>query len=385
MSKLIDRFVNKAIAVLSHYKDRQEVNSYIDGIRSSYEKLAHKTELTKEQENEIQEYYTKLLGHPIPLDWHRYFYSRTGNYSKLYFPTSEYKTDIVGRLNVFPLKRAYTDKNLSDILLPIAHQPKIILKNMNGFFYFDGKAVSLQDATEKCKNLGDVIIKPSLSSRGNGVQILHIEDGIVNKKQTLEAIFKLYESDYQIDEIVRQHKDMSALNPTSINTIRLLTYRMGMDINLLYTVIRIGRKGKSVDNESAGGISTIINSDGTLGRYAYGAPGNDNIEYTDSGVKLDGYKIPSYHAAIERVKEYHLSFPFFKLMAWDIAIEEDGTPTLIEFNVTPDLSQSANGPAFGEYTEDILKDAMSKRNTWSRLGEAAMWKRNVGRNVRFDK
>ena len=385
MSKLIDRLVNKAIAVLSRYKDRQEVNSYINGIRSSYQKLSHKVELAKEQEQEIQEYYTKLLGHPIPLDWHKYFYSRTGNFSKLYFPTSEYKTDIVGRLNVFPLKRAYTDKNLSDILLPDAHQPKIILKNMNGFFYFEGKAVSLKEAIEKCKDLGDVIIKPSLSSRGNGVQILHIEGGIVNKNHTLKEIFETYESDFQLDEIVHQHKDMSALNPTSINTIRLLTYRTDMDINLLYTVIRIGREGKTVDNESAGGISTLIKSDGTLGKYAYGAPGNDNIECTDSGVKLDGYKIPSYHVAIEKVKEYHLSFPFFKLMAWDIAIEEDGTPTLIEFNVTPDLSQSANGPAFGEFTETILKDAKNKRNTWSRLGETAMWKRNVGRNVRFDK
>ena len=385
MSKLVDKFVNKAIAVLSRYKDKQEVQSYIDSIRSSYSKLAHKKELTKEQEREIQEYYTKLLGHPIPLDWHRYFYSRTGNYSKLYFPTSEYKTDIVGRLNVFPLKRAYTDKNLSDILLPDAHQPKIFLKNMNGFFYFEGKAVSKEEAIDKCKNLGDVIIKPSLSSRGNGVQVLHIENGLVNTKQTLEEIFKTYMSDYQIDELVYQHKDMSALNPTSINTIRILTYRTGMDINVLYTVIRIGRKGQSVDNESAGGISTQINHDGTLGKYAYGAPGDDNIEYTDSGVKLDGYKIPSYHTAIEKVKEYHLNFPFFKLMAWDIAIEEDGCPTLIEFNVTPDLSQSANGPAFGDFTEVLLKDAIGKKNTWSRIGETAMWKRNVGKNVRFDK
>ena len=118
MSKLIDRLVNKAIAVLSRYKDRQEVNSYINGVRSNYEKLAHKKELTKEQEKEIQEYYTKLLGHPIPLDWHRYFTARTGIFSKLYIPTSEYKTNIVGRLNVFPLKRAYTDKNITDLLLP---------------------------------------------------------------------------------------------------------------------------------------------------------------------------------------------------------------------------------------------------------------------------
>ncbi len=379
MSKLIDKLVNKAIGILSRYKDRQEVKEYISGIRSSQKKLKQSRSLTQAQEKEIQEFYTGLLGHPIPLEWHRFFYSRTGIYSKLYLPTSEYKTNIVGRLNVYPLKRAYTDKNLSDVFLPSAHQPRIYLKNMNGFYYYEGKAVSSQEALEKCRNLGDVIIKPSLSSRGMGVRVLHIREGrIDNGNQTLEEVFKEYGSDFQLDELVRQHKDMSALNPTSINTIRLLTYRTGMDVRMVYSVIRIGRKGKTIDNESAGGISTQILPDGTLGKYAYGAPGNDRIEYTDCGVRLDGYRIPSYQDAVEKVKEYHLQFPFFNLMAWDIAIEEDGTPTLIEFNVTPDLSQSANGPAFGEYTEEILKDAMSRRNTWSRIGASAMWRMNVG-------
>lgn len=379
MSKLIDKLVNKAIGILSRYKDRQEVKEYISGIRSSQKKLKQSRSLTQAQEKEIQEFYAGLLGHPIPLEWHRFFYSRTGIYSKLYLPTSEYKTNIVGRLNVYPLKRAYTDKNLSDVFLPSAHQPRIYLKNMNGFYYYEGKAVSSQEALEKCRNLGDVIIKPSLSSRGMGVRVLHIREGrIDNGNQTLEEVFKEYGSDFQLDELVRQHKDMSALNPTSINTIRLLTYRTGMDVRMVYSVIRIGRKGKTIDNESAGGISTQILPDGTLGKYAYGAPGNDRIEYTDCGVRLDGYRIPSYQDAVEKVKEYHLQFPFFNLMAWDIAIEEDGTPTLIEFNVTPDLSQSANGPAFGEYTEEILKDAMSRRNTWSRIGASAMWRMNVG-------
>ena len=128
MSKLIDKLVNKAILLLSEYKDREEVKSYITGIRSSYKRLTNKTTLSKEQEEEIQEFYTRLLGHKVPLDWHRYFYSRTGYYSKEYIPTSEYKCNIVGRLNIYPLKRAYTDKNITDLLLPDIHQPHIFLK-----------------------------------------------------------------------------------------------------------------------------------------------------------------------------------------------------------------------------------------------------------------
>ena len=377
MSKLIDRLVNKAIAVLSRYKDRQEVNSYINGIRSSYEKLAHKKKLTKEQEQEIQEYYTKLLGHPVPLDWHRYFTARTGVYSKLYIPTSEYKTNIVGRLNVYPLKRAYTDKNITDLILPNIHQPKIFLKNMNGFYYIEGQSVTKAKAINICKELGEVIIKPSLTGRGVGVRKINIKNGKnKNGGEDLSAIMDEYKQDFLIEELIKQHPQMSALNPSSINTIRVLTYRSDMEIIIVYSVIRIGRQGQDIDNESAGGISTSISKDGKLGKYAFGTPGVDMIEYTDSGVKLENYQIPSYEKVVDLVKKAHYQLPYFKLMGWDIAIEKDGEPIMIEFNMTPDLSQSAYGPAFGKYTEAIIKDAMSYKNTWSKFALKSMWKKN---------
>ena len=377
MNNIINRLVKRILIKLSNYKDKQEMNSYLEGIRLSFNKLVNKKELTKEQKKEIQDFYSNLLGYHIPLDYHKYFTSRTGIYSKLYFPTSIYKTDIVGRLNVYPLKRAYTDKNISDIILPNIHQPKVFLKNMNGYFYFEGKPVDRNDAIQLCSNLGEVIIKPSLTGRGIGVSKITIQNGLTNlDEKSIQEVFDVYKEDYLIEELIRQHPLMTALNPSSINTIRIVTYRNDMEIVVVYTVIRIGRKDKPIDNESAGGISTIINQDGTLGKYAYGSPGNDNIEFTDSGVRLEGYKIPSFSNAIDIVKKAHYQLPYFKLMGWDIAIEEDGTPTMIEFNTTPDLSQSANGPAFGEYTEMILKEAKSRNNTWSRIALECMWKKN---------
>ena len=377
MNNIINRLVKRILIKLSNYKDKQEMNSYLEGIRLSFNKLVNKKELTKEQKKEIQDFYSNLLGYHIPLDYHKYFTSRTGIYSKLYFPTSIYKTDIVGRLNVYPLKRAYTDKNISDIILPNIHQPKVFLKNMNGYFYFEGKPVDRNDAIRLCSNLGEVIIKPSLTGRGVGVSKITIQNGLTNlDEKSIQEVFDVYKEDYLIEELIRQHPLMTALNPSSINTIRIVTYRNEMEIVVVYTVIRIGRKDKPIDNESAGGISTIINQDGTLGKYAYGSPGNDNIEFTDSGVRLEGYMIPSFSNAIDMVKKAHYQLPYFKLMGWDIAIEEDGTPTMIEFNTTPDLSQSANGPAFGEYTEMILKEAKSRNNTWSRIALECMWKKN---------
>ena len=100
------------------------------------------------------------------------------------------------------------------------------------------------------------------------------------------------------------------------------------------------------------------------------------IEFTDSGVRLEGYKVPSFDKAIELVKYSHMQLPYFNLIGWDIAIEEDGSPIMIELNLNPDLSQSANGPAFGDYTETILKDAQSRNNTWTPVTNVCMSKRN---------
>ena len=344
------------------------IEKYLKSVNESYRKLPHKLDLTKEQEQEIQDYWQRLVGCQVPTDWHRYFYARTGIYSVKYIPTSLYRLELTGRLNKLPWCVPFSDKNLNDIILPNMQQPHIYLKNRNGYFYVENKAVSLDDAVSKCSNIGEVIIKPTLSSHGNGVKKLHVQNGIVDEKGTnLKDLLVKYNKDFLIQDLVKQHPDMKALNPDSINTIRIVTYRKGMDVYMLYAAIRIGRKGQQIDNESAGGISTKINMDGSLCRYAYGAPGQDKIEMTDSGVKLEGYQIPSFDKAIETVKEQHLNLPFQDLVGWDICIDEEGKPVLLEWNTTPELSQSAVGPAFGDYTEMVVKDAMGRPN--SRTGD----------------
>lgn len=344
------------------------VEKYIRQVNESYKKLPHKVELTKEQKQEIQDYYFPLVGYEVPIDWHRYFYARTGLFSVKYIPTSLYRLELTGRLNQLPWCVPFSDKNLNDIVLPNMKQPHTYLKNRNGYFYVENKAVGLEEAVNQCANIGDVIIKPTLSSHGSGVKRLHIENGIVDAKGTkLKDLLLDYGTNFLIQDLVKQHPAMNALNPDSINTIRIVTYRKGMDVFVLYSAIRIGRKGQAIDNESAGGISTKINMDGTLCKFAYGAPGQDKIELTDSGVKLEGYQVPSFEKALAMVKEEHLNLPFQDLVGWDICIDETGGPVMLEWNTTPELSQSAVGPAFGDYTDMVIKDAMSRPN--SRMGD----------------
>ena len=209
-----------------------------------------------------------------------------------------------------------------------------------------------------------MIIKPSLEKHGNGVRSLEVVNGISNHDgATIANVFAKYGKNYQIQERVKQHERMSALNPTSVNTLRIVTYRSGMDVLIIYVVIRIGRSGQVIDNQCAGGISVVVDKNGRLGKYAYGGYNEDSITKTDSGIELEGYEVPSFDKAIEAVKRQHYYLPFFDIIGWDIAIDDEGDPVVLEWNANVGLSQSAYGPGFGEYTERIIKELWPRKNS----------------------
>ncbi|MBR3412758.1 MAG: hypothetical protein IKG81_08715 [Bacteroidales bacterium] len=349
---------------LQKIQKKRIVKTHVRKVKRNFDRLPEKKELTKDQKKEIRAFYKRLTGEKVPLIWHQYFYSRNGIYAKEYLPTSLYRMQLMDRVNNGQYREAYVDKNMLDVLLPNVKHPHVYLKNMNGYFYMEGEPVSREAVIERLKNLDGAIIKPSLESHGRGVRKLVIKEGMTNVDGfSLGQLLNYYGKNYLIQDSVQQHESLAALNPSSVNTIRILTYRSGMEIIPLYTVIRIGRKGQEIDNESSGGISTKINADGTLGKYAYGDVAEGQIEKTDSGIVLEGYKIPYLDKAVETVKKCHYQLPFFDLIGWDVSISKDGEPIIIEWNVHTELSQSAYGPAFGEYTERIINEIWSRENT----------------------
>ena len=344
---------------------KKEMKMWEVRITKNFKDLEHRRKLTPEQKKEVQDFYMDMIGKKVPLYCHEYFYSRTGHFAKEYVPNNVYHCEIVPKANVHNLQGPYGDKNMCDFLFPGENIVHSVLKNMNGYYYFEGQPVSEEEAIARCQNLKQVIIKPSRDSQGHGVQFFSAQDGVSDLDgKTVAQLFKEYKKDFLVQEWVRQHKDMAALNPTSVNTMRILSYRSGMEVLIIYSVVRIGRNGAVVDNQCAGGISTTISKEGKLGKEAFGGFSKDNILTTDTGVVLEGYQLPSYDKVIEMVKRLHLKLPFFNLVGWDMAVQEDGEPVLIEFNTNPGLSQSAFKSGMGEYTERIIRELWPRPNTW---------------------
>ena len=349
---------------INYLKKKRMTVKMILKVRSNLRKVHSDRDLTCAQIKEVKKFFKDRLGINVNTYWHRYYYKRTGVYSPEYIPTSLYRLELLGRMNRMEYECAYRDKNLAETIITGIRHPFTVVKNMNGYYFMNGAAVDLDTVLSACSDMDDVIIKPSLLSYGMGFKKFSVKKGVTSDGERLEQLFGLYKSDFIVQKAVHQHDALNALNPSSVNTLRIFTYRSGMEVLVLYTVLRIGRLGRETDNETAGGMSVRINKDGTLAKYAYSKPGDDMIEKTDTGIMLDGYRIPIYEKAVKAVKVAHLQLPYYNLIGWDISINKEGEPVLIEWNTQPDLSQSANeGPAFGEYTDRILKEIWPRPNT----------------------
>ena len=116
---------------------------------------------------------------------------------------------------------------------------------------------------------GEFIIKESIdSSSGQGVELININNGIIEKNGIrLDQYLIKYGNNFIIQEKIEETEDLKQLHPESVNTIRIMTYRVNGVIKYAPAVVRIGRGNSYLDNAHAGGLYVGINNDGTLCNY----------------------------------------------------------------------------------------------------------------------
>ena len=71
----------------------------------------------------------------------------------------------------------------------------------------------------------------------------------------------------------------------------------------------------------------------------------------------------SFDKAKALVEKAHPMIPCFRMISWDIAINEQSEPVMLEANFTRgclDFLQMNNGPLFGEDTKKILDEVFGK-------------------------
>ena len=181
------------------------------------------------------------------------------------------------------------------------------------------------------KDRGDIICKPIDGSSGQGIV-----------KRTPESYGDpdaLYEELKQlgigiVEDKVIQHEAISALCPTSVNTIRVATLLGDKKEGIVYAYIRIGN-GKVMDNVDCGGMAAPVDIEtGVISSVGANKAGETYEFHPMTGTRIPGTQIPYWAEVKNMCLEAMKAVPQVRFVAWDVAITPDG-PVFIEGNSFP--------------------------------------------------
>lgn len=284
--------------------------------------------------------------------WYDLYGYKDAAYDPRYIPEDLYWRVIYPTLNKTSFRHAYTDKCFYKQLFPYLRQPRTILRNSNHCFYDDsGKLISFRQAKSLLESEKQFVLKPAIYS-GEGADIFFY-DRDNNPNLDFEHLIKSYGRDFIIQDIVKQHEILASIHPSSLNTIRVISFLFQEEVHISSAILRMGVGGSRLDNISVGGIACPIHPDGRLENKGIDKR-SQWVTVHPSGAVFSEIRIPSYERVLSLIRRAHKDIPYFRIIGWDFAIDEVGEPVFIEYNGAPGLNQISCGPMFGELTEPIL-------------------------------
>ncbi|MBE6601956.1 MAG: hypothetical protein E7637_05560 [Ruminococcaceae bacterium] len=339
-----------AANTISNYQERKYLKRYLN----------RKCKLTAEQRKQIKEFWKPYKS--ISPKWAQYYSAMNGKFDPRYIPNDLYYTKIDQHFNSRKLGYGFNDKNYYSKIFAGIKQPEVIVRKINGLL-FDAEYAQLtvEQAKALITAVDEVICKPSQETgSGRGIEFFRAGD---QDKINAFLTDPSYD-DYIVQKLIEQHPDIAKVHPDSVNTVRICSILMDDGVYILSSCLRMGTGSSRVDNVTAGGISCGIKPDGYLDKYSYTYyTGEKRETHPSSGVRYEGFSVPSYDKAVALVKRAHPLIGHFRLVSWDIAIDRDGDAMLIEANMRKggiNLHQFDNGPLFGDLTERVLNEVFKK-------------------------
>lgn len=320
----------------------------------------HKSsQLSIEEKKEIDDYWASFGVKFSNYAWFEMYYEVTGIHDPRFIPDTFARFVLYPFYNDVKTYGGWIDKNFFDkflgvdyIPLTLCHKFKGNFYDVNWNYYSDNQLDALVDLIVKKADGNSIVVKNTRDScAGVGVKIVRFKD----KQDILDFLNRDKRTDFIIQRRLVQHPFFAQFNESSVNILRIISWKHDGKVDILSVSVRFGIQGSYTDVAFIDGQEIVnvvgVDNKGEINGRWIGFDGNNN------GITLDVKEIPNFDETLRVVREAHLKLPPFNLIGWDVTVDEDSRPVIIEYNVRRPgtiLYQFANGPLAGEKTSSLL-------------------------------
>jgi len=352
-------------------------NSYLEGLRL-HTVMQTKPNVVNDEDIKKYKKKWKVLSSRVPSLFMRVYPAFSQIRSSDYVPDGLFFTHIEPMLNNIEYSRSFADKNLYHLLIDVNVLPEVFLRKIHGR-YLDSEYREVRSVNkflqELAKDHPRMVFKYAIESQGgkniailksNGKRLFCGEEPI-----SREWLDKGMGDNFLLQQFVVQHPFYAAFNHSSLNTVRVYTYRSVKDesIHVLQTILRVGKEGALLDNISMGGKACGVSSDGKLNGVVCDIEGKiyDSI---GAGKAKEGMRLHQYEQIVSTAKSIAEKQFYTRLIGFDFCVDHENQIRLIElnnFDVGVDILQQCNGPLFGPFTDEIIQYCRSKRKSFRHI------------------
>lgn len=188
------------------------------------------------------------------------------------------------------------------------------------------------------------VIKTAKMNNGSGVSIID------TKKDNAITVFKkaLLNGGAVAEEFIVQPGILHKLHPSSVNTVRFVTFYDNDKLTKIASVLRFGTGNATIDNAARGGLFARVNTDTGI-IESNGISEKTNVEYEkhpDTCITIKGIQLPQWDELLQIVEEIVKQCPNKKYIGWDFAYSDKGW-VLVEGNGCPGLFLTQMGAGKG--------------------------------------
>ena len=137
------------------------------------------------------------------------------------------------------------------------------------------------------------------------------------------------------EEIIRQHPDLNAIWPGSINTVRMVTILKDGKAHVVAAYLRVGNGPRPVDNFNNGGMVVPLDREtGVILCHARDKAGRFYECHPVTGTRFQGTRVPMWPEILALLQDAAQVVPSIRYVGWDVAVTPEG-PLLVEGNQYP--------------------------------------------------